>query len=191
MKKISILIIFLNLCLSSFSQYDFDKSKEKIDTYLRTNSVRFIGDTMTFFTGTGIDGKYYTNDSLQNKITFINFWFSNCIPCVNEFDELKRIYERYHQDSNFQFLSFTFDSLDLTRRTILRYSLPYNVINLTDMQCTQLNFGKGYPTNFILNSSARIENISTGREIFAEDNYFQNKIYPMLDSLLLLKRSEQ
>jgi len=42
MKNISIFIIFLNLSLYSFSQSDFDKTKGKIDAYLRTNNTRFF-----------------------------------------------------------------------------------------------------------------------------------------------------
>jgi thiol-disulfide isomerase/thioredoxin len=191
MKKISILIVLLNLSLCSFSQYDVDKAMEKIDTYVRTNNARFPDDTLGLFAGTGTDGKYYSNNSLKNKITFINFWFSNCIPCINEFNDLKKLYEKYHSDFNFQFLSFTFDSLGLVKRTIQKYSLPYNVINLTDQQCSMLNFGKGYPTNFIVDKSGDIVNISTGREIFRESGYFEKNIYPLLDSLLIPYKDQQ
>jgi cytochrome oxidase Cu insertion factor (SCO1/SenC/PrrC family) len=186
--KTSILFMMLaGIGTSLFCQYDVDKNKEKINNYLRTNTSRFLGDTLSTFAGKGTDGRYYSNDSLKGKITFISLWFSACIPCINELDELKKLYEKYKNNQTFQFISFTFDPIDVTKKTIRNYSLPYSVINLTDAECIVLNFGKGYPLNMITDKSARIVNMTTGREIFGEVNYFKNKIYPILDSLLLSK----
>jgi peroxiredoxin len=32
---------------------------------------------------------------LKNKFTLVDFWYSNCAPCVAQFDELKNIYKDY------------------------------------------------------------------------------------------------
>ena len=184
MKQIQFLIPFLFLSLCSFGQYDFDRPTGKIGTYLANDNSRFLGDTMLSFSGWGIDGKHYSKNDLKSKITFINFWFSACTPCINELGDLKKLYGKYSTNTNFRFISFTFDAVDLTKKTIGSYHLPYNVINLSDKECNDLNFGQGYPTNFIVDNTGHIVKISTGREIFKEQNYFENKIYLVLDSLL-------
>lgn len=176
--------MLLHFVFCSFAQYDIDKKKEKIDNYLRTNTSRFTGDTLKSFAGKGTDGLYYNNDSLKNKITFISFWFSACVPCVNEFAELKKLYEKYQAYKEFQFLSFTFDPVSLTKQTITKYQLPYIAINLTDIECSAvLNFGKGYPLNMIIDRSKKIVNMHAG----FEENFFRKNIYPQLDSLLVNK----
>src|SRR5437773_17200 len=33
-------------------------------------------------------GKLYTENDLNGKITFINFWFEKCLPCISEMNPL-------------------------------------------------------------------------------------------------------
>ena len=167
--------------LSSYAQYDEDKIK----TALRLNTERFNNEKFGPFNGTAIDGKFYSNDSLQNKITFVSFWFSACLPCVNEFEDLKKLYSKYNDSKGFQFLSFTFDSEKEAAKTKQAYNLPYSIIILSDSICTKLSFGKGYPTNIILNKSGKITKLFTGSNIYLEKDYWANKIYPLIDSMIM------
>jgi len=44
----------------------------------------------------------------NGKILFINFWATWCVPCVEEFPDLVKIYNEY-KDSDFEFLSVSVD----------------------------------------------------------------------------------
>ena len=180
MKWVLSILLLLNT-VSSHAQYNDDKIK----TALRKNNDRFIGDKFGSFSGRSVDDQLYTNSNFQNKITFVSFWFSACIPCVNEFEELKKLYSNYNANKGFQFLSFTFDPVNVAANTKLAYNLPYQIINLPDSQCVKLLYGKGYPTNMIIDESGKIVKLFDGRDVYFEKDYFSNRIYPLIDSMLV------
>lgn len=43
-------------------------------------------------------------ENRNGKLLFINFWATWCVPCVEEFPDLVKIYDK-HKDSDFEFLS--------------------------------------------------------------------------------------
>jgi thiol-disulfide isomerase/thioredoxin len=47
-------------------------------------------------------------ENRNGKILFVNFWATWCIPCVEEFPDLVKIYNEY-KNSNFEFLSISVD----------------------------------------------------------------------------------
>lgn len=59
-----------------------------------------LGDVIHDFTVTTPDGSTYTMSELlkQKKAVVLNFWFTNCNPCRNEFPFLQSAYEQYSQD---------------------------------------------------------------------------------------------
>ncbi len=179
--KYLIALTLLLTTFSSYAQYDEDKIK----TAIRLNTERFNGEQFGSFNGTSLDGKFYSTDSLQNKITFVSFWFSACVPCINEFEDLKKLYSKYNGSKNFQFLSFTFDSEKEAAKTKQAYNLPYSIMSLSDSICTKLSFGKGYPTNILVDKSGKIAKLFTGSNIYLEKDYLANKIYPLIDSMIM------
>ena len=180
MKLVLSILLFFNTLLSH-AQYKDDYIK----TVLRKNNDRFIGDKFGSFSGRSIDGRPYSNKNFQNKITFVSFWFSACVPCVNEFEELKKLYSTYSTSKSFQFLSFTFDSEKEAAKTKLAYNLPYIIINLPDPFCSELGLRRGYPTNMIIDQSGKIVKLFTGSDAYSEKEYFSNRIYPLIDSMLV------
>ena len=59
-----------------------------------------VGDIMHDFTITTIDGKSFNlAKTLESKKgVLINFWYSTCSPCINEFPYLVEAYEQYKDD---------------------------------------------------------------------------------------------
>ena len=60
--------------------------------------VRYqLGDIMRDFTYTTTDGKIFQLSEVlkEKKAVLINFWYSTCGPCVNEFPYLESAYEKY------------------------------------------------------------------------------------------------
>jgi thiol-disulfide isomerase/thioredoxin len=47
-------------------------------------------------------------ENREGKLLFINFWATWCVPCVEEFPDLVKIYNK-HKDSDFEFLSISVD----------------------------------------------------------------------------------
>lgn len=182
MKRIMTLAL-LFLVLKSYSQYDSNYIRMK----LFKDNTRFIGTKFGTFDVTALNGQHYSNKRFKNKITFINFWFSACVPCVNEFEELKKLYENYTKNKKFQFLSFTFDPVNVATKTRDAFYLPYPILVLPDSQCTILSFGKGYPTNMIIDEMGRVVRIIPHRSTPDETKHLEKNAYPILDSLLVQK----
>ena len=63
--------------------------------------VRYkLGDIMRDFKFTTTDGKEFQLSEVlkEKKAVLINFWYSTCGPCVNEFPYMQSAYEKYKDD---------------------------------------------------------------------------------------------
>ena len=59
-----------------------------------------LGDVMRDFTVTTIDGEKFTLSEVlkTKKAVLINFWYSTCSPCINEFPYMDSAYQKYQDD---------------------------------------------------------------------------------------------
>ncbi|MBR2350824.1 MAG: TlpA family protein disulfide reductase [Clostridia bacterium] len=59
-----------------------------------------LGDVMRDFTVTTTDGEKFTlSEALKTKkAVLINFWYSTCSPCINEFPFMDSAYQKYQDD---------------------------------------------------------------------------------------------
>ena len=59
-----------------------------------------LGDVMRDFTVTTTDGEKFTlSEALKTKkAVLINFWYSTCDPCINEFPFMDSAYQKYQDD---------------------------------------------------------------------------------------------
>ena len=59
-----------------------------------------LGDVMRDFTVTTIDGDTFTLSEVlkTKKAVLINFWYSTCSPCINEFPYMDSAYQKYQDD---------------------------------------------------------------------------------------------
>jgi cytochrome oxidase Cu insertion factor (SCO1/SenC/PrrC family) len=121
-----------------------------------------IGTLYPEFTATSLAGKTISEKQLAGKVTIINFWFETCAPCIAEFDALNKLFHRFEGNPSFQFLSFTNDPEESARKTILKYSILYDVLPVERSECSRLNFGNGFPTTIILNRAGQIVSINSG-----------------------------
>ena len=63
--------------------------------------VRYqVGDIMRDFKFTTTEGKEFQLSEVlkEKKAVLINFWYSTCGPCVNEFPYMQSAYEKYQDD---------------------------------------------------------------------------------------------
>lgn len=157
-----LLPLFLSLIffsLSSFSQSLLDTTMAKAmdkDGYKDTK-IPFRN-----FFHSSTEGKFYTNDSLKNKVTFISFWFEACAPCVAEFSALNSVYKKFGSHRDFQFLSFTFETTANAVRVAEKYNLKYPVLCIEQKDIHHLIFQLGFPTTIITDKSGVISFIKCG-----------------------------
>ncbi|SMC85947.1 TlpA family protein disulfide reductase [Chryseobacterium sp. YR221] len=95
---------------------------------------------------------------LDIKYTLIDFWFSYCQPCIDDFPKYKEIYLKYHH-SGFEILNISTDRTkdkDNWKRVIKEKELIWDhFLDENGMKAKQYNINK-FPTNFLLDVSGRI-----------------------------------
>jgi cytochrome oxidase Cu insertion factor (SCO1/SenC/PrrC family) len=155
------------------------------DNHFKSRYGKYVGIKYPDFT-VNLSGKSsFSNKNLDNKVVFINFWFSHCTPCIEEIEGLNRMFSSLKDRSDFLFVSFTFDSDDLIKTSVERYNIQYKVIRLDKTEFSRLNFGNPNPTNIILDKNGIIRYFTVG----GADKIYQNEIimkiyYPKILSLL-------
>lgn len=124
----------------------------------------YKGSTKKFelFTAKATDDKIYSNTNLKSKITFINFWFEGCAPCIAEFDALNDLYKKYKSNKDFQFLSFTFETHENVLRVASKYHLEYPILTIEKNEIYKLIFNLGFPTSIITDRLGKISFIKCG-----------------------------
>jgi cytochrome oxidase Cu insertion factor (SCO1/SenC/PrrC family) len=123
-------VFFLAIRLTLFSQLSHEDSM----TYqynlkaaiLVGNDLR--GKTIPDFVVKDKTGKLFTNDNFRSKITFINFWFEACAPCLTEFQALEKFYNKNKSRDNFQFISITWEQDSVIEQVRKKIILPIQFI---------------------------------------------------------------
>jgi thiol-disulfide isomerase/thioredoxin len=166
--------VFLLLILSTFIN-GFGQVNDSMEIELmRSSLLQFDNDAsqnlLPDFKTKDLDGRSYTKkDLLNGKITFINLWFVACPPCIAEIPNLNRLYEIMKDKPGFQFFAITYDTDSIARDAIKKYEIRFPVLTVSVKEALSLTFGKGFPTNMIVDKEEKIRSVfwggasSTGR----------------------------
>ncbi|MDR0799307.1 MAG: TlpA family protein disulfide reductase, partial [Dysgonamonadaceae bacterium] len=155
----------------------------------KTSSLR-VGSPFPDFTVTSLNNKAFSQKQLTGKITLVNFWYQSCAPCVAEMDALNDLYHKFKDNPSFQFLSFTFDSIQVAKANVRKFDIPYEVLSITEKEAKRLNSSCMYPTTAIIDQRGRVVFIKSGGNIdkvkVAID---MQKIEPLIAFLLMQQSS--
>ncbi|MCO4292692.1 TlpA family protein disulfide reductase [Solitalea sp. MAHUQ-68] len=94
----------------------------------------------------------------NHKYTLVDFWYSHCGPCREQFNDLKIIYEKYKYNG-FEIISISTDKQKDKQNwleVIEKYSLPWPQYWDIDGQEANKLFIQAFPTNVLLDSTGRI-----------------------------------
>ena len=166
--------------LASFSGYEkifdaiFDKFSPKIkQTYAgnklaeklkvsRTVSLGKVFQLSNFFDRQfkQIDTTFFS----KNKFTLIDFWYSNCSPCIAQFPELKEMYGEF-SEKKFQIIGISTDKNQYVpqwEKVIQKHNLPWpQYRDPSGIEASKIGIN-AFPTNFLVNEKRIIvaKNIS-------------------------------
>ena len=94
----------------------------------------------------------------ENKFTFVDFWYSNCRPCIAQFPHLRETYQAY-QSQGFEIIGV---STDRTRykenwmKAIDKYQLSWpQYWDQNGVESSKLSINK-FPSNFLLDQQGKI-----------------------------------
>jgi thiol-disulfide isomerase/thioredoxin len=179
-------IIFFYFFFIPGLAYSQTPEEQRFLDSLKLGGTYLIGKEMPGFQIESLTKTLYSSKNLQNKITFLNFWFEACVPCIAEMTALQSLYEKFKNYKKFQFLSFTYEKKEVIERIKKKFKLTYPILTTSIDSCTYLNFGKGFPTNIITNKKAKIAYFTFGGEANPDkaDLNFKTNLYPLINCLL-------
>jgi len=197
-KKLIILIIFL----LGFNVYSQDTTKVTQPFLTLTSAQQrqemllkrlsdysyIIGRDFGEFSVANKDGSIIlNNDSLMEKVVFVNFWFDGCAYCHKLFEPLNRLAEHYKNDHRFKVVSFTFDNREFMQKNIKKYNLRYPVFHLPVVLCHSLMTDKGFPSNLLLDKTGEIVDGFGVTPLLNNAHFFEQDLIPKIDLLLNVK----
>lgn len=136
-----------------------DTNKEYIQSIMPEIEERrdsLLKEPYPDFFAISTSGDTIRRGDILGKVTFINFWFENCRPCIAELDDLSNLYHKFKDNSSFLFLSFTVDNRELAEINLKKYNLSYLLYPINRQECMKLNFYSGFPTTIILNKEGKV-----------------------------------
>jgi thiol-disulfide isomerase/thioredoxin len=110
-----------------------------------------------------------------NKLTLVDFWFSDCSPCKAQFPELRRLFENY-SNKGFNIIGISVDQkgdVEKWEKTINTNGLIWSQYLDSDRNETRKLSISNFPSNFLLNENGIIiaKNITlTDLSKLLEDN---------------------
>lgn len=162
-KTLLIITFFLASNAISFCQEESsDTAVIKTRTPYQFSGQENVGKKIIPFKAFDLFGNKYSDALLTNKITFINFWYEACRPCIAEAEAMNNLYETFSKRANFQFLTFTFDKKENAERFVKKHNIKYPVLLVSIDSANILNFRQGFPVSIIVNKVGRIEVFSPG-----------------------------
>jgi len=124
--------------------------------------------------------------STPRVITFVDFWFSNCSPCLREFPKYKKLYENY-KDYGFSIVGISTDdsyNIESWKQVIDTLKLPWSQYLDKNGIFSSSVLINSFPTNFLLNEKGEIiaKNILPKQlENFLKDRFTKQNINDKLE----------
>lgn len=114
--------------------------------------------------------------NLGKKYTLVDFWFSYCKPCLEEFPKYKALYDSYNK-SGFEYIGISSDrtqDIDHWKKIINENKLQWqNILDENGAETDKFEIKK-FPTNFLLDSEGKIitKDISSKElEVFLKNKF--------------------
>lgn len=130
--------------------------KIKSNAAFKEKIYEFKGEELPAFELTLLNGEEFHSESLKGKPTVINFWFTNCAPCIEEMPLLNELQSAFAPDVNF--LSITFDKPSEVNAFLK--NVDFNFTHIAGAKTYLKSFGFfGYPKTLILDENLVIREI--------------------------------
>jgi peroxiredoxin len=126
---------------------------------LKVASILSVGKLFPSFPVVDLeDKKYNVASSSESNYTLVDFWYSNCAPCIAQFPELKTLYEKY-KSKGFEVVGISTDknkNKQAWQQMIDRHALLWpQYWDIDGKEATKLSIN-AFPTNVLLDKEGKI-----------------------------------
>ena len=105
-----------------------------------------------------INGEKFNLENLKGKIIVLNFWFTQCKPCVAEFPELNNLKQKYI-NQEVEFFAVTWDNKEIVDKFLINHKLDFKIVPKGKIIIDQFKIPH-YPYNIIIDKDGKIEYIN-------------------------------
>lgn len=137
----------------------FSSNAINYDSYSNVNELE--GWSAPNFSVLDLNNNKVGTDELFGTVVVIKFWFSKCVPCLEEIPELNRLEAKY-RSANVKFLAPSVEKKRLTENflltTVFNYTTIYEAQNLAALYKTP-----GYPTHVVIGKDGKIRKVIVGK----------------------------
>jgi len=122
----------------------------KSNETFKENIYDFKGKELPKFELTLLNGQILNSESLKGKPTVINFWFSNCAPCIEEMPLLNEIKSKFGNEVNF--ISITYQKPNEVNEFLKKADFDFTHLVNSKEYLKEFGFF-GYPKTLILDKN--------------------------------------
>lgn len=137
-------------------------------------SLSSLSDTLNTLRFTDVNNCAKMIDAHHHQYTLVDFWFSNCKPCISQFPKLTAIYEQY-KNKGFEIIGISTDEQPGDwKDAIAKYNLSWQ--QLWDGKKLTLDrlFIRAFRTNLLLDANGKI--VQKDIELFQLEELLKAKI---------------
>ncbi|WP_445715324.1 peroxiredoxin family protein [Flavobacterium sp.] len=126
-----------------------------------------------------INGAKFNLENLKGKVIVLNFWFTQCKPCIEEFPELNNLKEKY-KNQDVEFFAVTWNNKEIVDKFLLNNKLDFKIIPNGKLIIDKFKIPH-YPYNIVIDKNGKIEYINDVL-VFNVLKKLDNKINELLNN---------
>lgn len=130
------------------------KQKKKDDKEIRKN---LNGTSISELELKDLNGTIHTLESLKEKVIVLNFWFTQCKPCVAEFPDLNELKAKFDSEK-VVFFAVSWNDISTINTFMKKHKLDYTIIPNGNKIIDYFKIPH-YPYNVIIDQKGRIDYI--------------------------------
>ncbi|AXT57999.1 TlpA family protein disulfide reductase [Aquimarina sp. AD1] len=134
---------------------------------LKTKLNSYKGKKMLASSLITLQGDQINISDLEGKPTLLNFWFTNCPPCIDEMPELNKLKEHFGERVNF--VAITYESKEKVEKFLKKYKFDFRHV-IDAREYTDALEMKSFPNNIILDKNGVVKNIEGGIPYIRDEN---------------------
>ena len=123
------------------------------------DSNSYLNKEFKLPTLTTLNNKKINVTNLKGKPTLINFWFTTCIPCIEEMPILNQIKEQLKDSVNF--IAITYESSEKVRTFLQKHKFNFTQITNAGKYIESMSIAT-FPLNIFLDKNGIVRKIENG-----------------------------
>jgi thiol-disulfide isomerase/thioredoxin/outer membrane lipoprotein-sorting protein len=145
--------------------FDVPQGSEINPFFIPPHTAQLLGKRVPDFKFVSLDGKSFTPDSLDGKVTVLDFWATWCGPCKMSLPELQKVYDEFKNNPKVAFYAISVDQSETENKTIektmadLKVNIP--VLRNVGKEAGAFKF-TGIPTTFLVGTNGVVQDYEMG-----------------------------